>query len=164
MRVRNSPLRPLRRDFPTLLFKRSLIDGDTTDGIFNSDIDHSMYVLNVDLWNEDGTRELNLVRASTGSPCVSTIGAYAYMSSNNGDAGFNSYAQQYAPGYRDASLGPSQAYVQDYQMQSGYNQSTPQLHSFLPRLVLSGEKKTCEGEGDTKLLTADPYRFCLSFK
>ncbi|KAG6114151.1 hypothetical protein E4U14_001536 [Claviceps sp. LM454 group G7] len=89
-----------------------------------ADIDHSMYVLNVDLWNEDGTRELNLVRASTGSPCVSTIGAYAYMSSNNGDAGFNSYAQQFAPGYRDASLGPSQAYVQDYQMQSGYNQNS----------------------------------------
>ncbi|RDW68538.1 hypothetical protein BP5796_09195 [Coleophoma crateriformis] len=33
-------------------------------------IDHSMYVLNVDLWDEHGQRELNLVRHSSTSPSI----------------------------------------------------------------------------------------------
>ena len=37
----------------------------------NSEIDHGMYVLNVDLWNAEGNREVNLVRHSATSPAIS---------------------------------------------------------------------------------------------
>lgn len=37
-----------------------------------SEIEHSMYIVNVDLWNEDGTQEVNLVRHSGSTPSISS--------------------------------------------------------------------------------------------
>lgn len=38
----------------------------------NSEIEHTMYVLNVDLWNETATSEVNLVRHSGATPSISS--------------------------------------------------------------------------------------------
>jgi hypothetical protein len=46
----------------------------------SSSIDHAMFVLNVDLWNEDGTREVNLVRHSSGTPSISSTTPASYAS------------------------------------------------------------------------------------
>lgn len=37
-----------------------------------SEIEHTMYVLNVDLWSEDATKEVNLVRHTTATPSISS--------------------------------------------------------------------------------------------
>lgn len=82
-------------------------------------------MLNVDLWNEDGTREFNLVRSSTGSPSISSTTPFSYSALNGGgDAAAQSqYNTQMIPAGRDQSAyGQSGGvgYVQDYQMQQGY--------------------------------------------
>lgn len=45
---------------------------------FFSEIDTSFYVLTVDLWNSEGTREVNLVRHSATSPSISTATSSSY--------------------------------------------------------------------------------------
>lgn len=46
-------------------------DIKTNQEVDISDIDGSFFVLQVDIWADDGTREVNLVRASSSSPAVS---------------------------------------------------------------------------------------------
>ncbi|KID62818.1 VelB, partial [Metarhizium hybridum] len=89
------------------------------------DIDHSMFVLNVDLWNEDGTKEVNLVRSSTGSPSISSTTPYSYTTLNGGDVGMAPYTQHVLPSNRDQSYNtpPTVGYGQDYQIQGGYGQA-----------------------------------------
>ncbi|KAG5922092.1 Velvet complex subunit 2 [Claviceps africana] len=93
----------------------------------NSDIDHSMFVLNVDLWNGDGTKEVNLVRSSAGSPSISSTVPYSYTALGGAEAGMMPYAQHVLPPNRDAAFNPPQgvAYGQDYQLQSSYGQAPP---------------------------------------
>ena len=43
-----------------------------------SEIDTSFYVLTVDLWNADGSSEVNLVRHSASSPSISTATSSSY--------------------------------------------------------------------------------------
>lgn len=43
-----------------------------------SEIDTSFYVLTVDLWNADGTNEVNLVKHSANSPSISTAMSSSY--------------------------------------------------------------------------------------
>lgn len=43
-----------------------------------SEIDTSFYVLTVDLWNADGTNEVNLVKHSATSPSISTAMSSSY--------------------------------------------------------------------------------------
>ncbi|PNY27870.1 Uncharacterized protein TCAP_02200 [Tolypocladium capitatum] len=90
-------------------------------------IDHSMFVLNVDLWNEDGSREVNLVRSSAGSPSISSTTPYSYAVLNGGDGGIVSYPQHLVSSNRDPSYNQPQpvGYAQDYQMQPGYGQAPP---------------------------------------
>jgi hypothetical protein len=45
---------------------------------FPSEIDTSFYVLTVDLWNADGTNEVNLVKHSATSPSISTAMSSSY--------------------------------------------------------------------------------------
>lgn len=89
-----------------------------------SDIDHSMFVLNVDLWNEDGSKEVNLVRSSTGSPSISSTTPYSYTTLNGGDPGLVPYTQHVLPSHRDPSYSSTHSvgYSQDYQLQASYNQ------------------------------------------
>jgi Velvet factor len=44
----------------------------------NSDVDHGMFVLNVDLWSADGRHEVNLVRHSATSPSISCTTPTSY--------------------------------------------------------------------------------------
>ncbi|PTB70108.1 hypothetical protein BBK36DRAFT_1166304 [Trichoderma citrinoviride] len=92
-----------------------------------NDIDHSMFVLNVDLWNEDGTREVNLVRSSTSSsPSVSSTVTYPYASITVGESSHAPYGQSVPPTSRDAPYGVSQNanYAPEYQTQPSYSQSS----------------------------------------
>jgi len=43
-----------------------------------SDVDHAMFVLNVDLWSADGQKEVNLVRHSATSPSISCTTPVSY--------------------------------------------------------------------------------------
>lgn len=76
-----------------------------------------MYVLNVDLWSEDATKEVNLVRHTTATPSISsttpasfatlehTTPAYAHiLPSSRQD-----YGGQVAPSYHTPAVNP---YVQ----------------------------------------------------
>lgn len=84
-----------------------------------------MFVLNVDLWNEDGTREVNLVRSSTGSPSISSTTPYSYATLNSGgDNSIVPYSQHALAPNRDPAYNQQQAvgYVAEYSMQSGYGQ------------------------------------------
>lgn len=77
-----------------------------------SEIDTSFYVLTVDLWNAEGTSEVNLVRHSATSPSISTATSSAYPPPAN-IMPFPQYAQ--AHGY------PQTAYPPYYGGQPGYN-------------------------------------------
>ncbi|PTB36668.1 hypothetical protein M441DRAFT_150083 [Trichoderma asperellum CBS 433.97] len=90
--------------------------------IDSNDIDFSMFVLNVDLWNEDGTREVNLVRSSTSSPSISSTAPYQYM----GESPQSAYGQSSLPPSRDAAYPPPQngGYSSDYQPQPNYTQAS----------------------------------------
>ncbi|PHH63679.1 hypothetical protein CDD81_5551 [Ophiocordyceps australis] len=106
-----------------------LIITDATTGheIDCNAIDHSMFVLNVDLWNEDGTREVNLVRSSTGSPSISSTTPYSYTTLNGGDPSMIPYHPHVLASHRDPAYNasPHVGYISDYQMQQGFNQPHP---------------------------------------
>jgi hypothetical protein len=52
----------------------------------SSEIEHGMYVLNVDLWSADGKQEVNLVRHSQTSPSISSTVPVSYAQVENGQA------------------------------------------------------------------------------
>jgi len=95
------------------------------------DIDHSMFVLNVDLWNEQGGQEVNLCRqpASTGGPSLSATPAYGYGAINGGESASSPYSSQVLASGREPHYGqpPAVGYGQDYQIQNGYSH-TPSYH------------------------------------
>jgi hypothetical protein len=53
-------------------------DATTDKEIDINEIDTSFYVLTVDLWNAEGTSEVNLVRHSANSPSISTATSSSY--------------------------------------------------------------------------------------
>lgn len=53
-------------------------DAQTDKEIDINEIDTSFYVLTVDLWNADGTNEVNLVKHSATSPSISTAMSSSY--------------------------------------------------------------------------------------
>jgi hypothetical protein len=80
-----------------------------------------MFVLTVDLWNEAGSQEVNLVRSSAGTPSISSMTTYSYSALNNAsfngsnDSNTTQYHQPNPPSrhpeYAQSSGVP---YVQDY--------------------------------------------------
>lgn len=54
-----------------------------------------MYVLSVDLWNAEGTKEFNLVKHSTNSPSISSTTSTGYRELES--AGSAQYSQQQYP-------------------------------------------------------------------
>ncbi|KAF5009043.1 hypothetical protein FDECE_4730 [Fusarium decemcellulare] len=114
-----------------------IIDSATGEEVDYSEIDHTMFVLSVDLWNEDGTQEVNLVRSSTGTGSVSSSSTYTYSSLVNPEPSTPSYQQQALPPSRESGYGQSQGgmgYAQDYPPQQGYGQapSYPSSSSYGP--------------------------------
>ncbi|EEH16488.2 hypothetical protein PABG_06575 [Paracoccidioides brasiliensis Pb03] len=85
-------------------------DAATQKEIDINEMDTSFYVLTVDLWNAEGTNEVNLVRHSATSPSISTATSSAYPPPAN-IMPYPPYAQ--AHGYP--------AYPPYYAAQQGYN-------------------------------------------
>ncbi|KAF5020709.1 hypothetical protein F66182_7271 [Fusarium sp. NRRL 66182] len=100
-----------------------------------SDIDHTMFVLSVDLWSGDGSHEVNLVRSSTATGSMASSSSYSY---SGPEPGTPSYQQQALPPSRDSGYGQAQGmgYGQDYPppAQQGYGQapSYPSSSSYGP--------------------------------
>ncbi|KAJ3947762.1 uncharacterized protein N0V96_001996 [Colletotrichum fioriniae] len=55
----------------------SLSERECAD-LVTSDIDSAHYIIQVDLWSEDGTQEVNLVRHSSNTASISTTQPYSY--------------------------------------------------------------------------------------
>ncbi|KAH8762807.1 velvet factor-domain-containing protein [Hyaloscypha finlandica] len=55
-----------------------ITDVSTGKEVDCNDVDHGMFVLNVDLWSSDGQREVNLVRHSATSPSISCTTPVSY--------------------------------------------------------------------------------------
>jgi hypothetical protein len=92
-----------------------------------SSIDHGMFVLNVDLWNEDGSREVNLVRHSSGTPSISSTTPASYGSLTSSTPAYANIL----PSHRDSPYpgsdmgGYAQPGMPPYNMAPGYGQPTP---------------------------------------
>ncbi|EOO00539.1 putative developmental regulator protein [Phaeoacremonium minimum UCRPA7] len=88
-----------------------------------NEIEHTMYVLNVDLWSEDAQKEVNLVRHTTATPSISSTTPESFAAVEA-----RPQFQPLLPGTRDPNypqLGYSQA--PNPYMQAGYGQA-----SYLP--------------------------------
>lgn len=92
----------------TRLVERATADGSNV----HSEIDTSFYVLTVDLWSGDGTREVNLVRHSATSPSISAATSSSYPPPSS------------APSFHTAY---PNAQPQQVQLAPGYPQPLPQL-------------------------------------
>lgn len=71
---------------------------------FSSDIDHAMFVLNVDLWSDDGQREVNLVRHTNSAPSISSTTPCSYT--GIADSAFHPILPSSTP-HRDAQYPPA---------------------------------------------------------
>ncbi|KAL2257908.1 hypothetical protein VTK26DRAFT_8986 [Humicola hyalothermophila] len=101
-------------------------DAKTGKEIDCNEIEHTMYVLNVDLWSEDALKEVNLVRHTTATPSISSTSpasyaqieqatpAYSHILPSSRDVGYGSQQMGYPP--------PGQA-VSPYGMQQPYTQA-----------------------------------------
>lgn len=111
-----------------------------------ADIDGSFFVLQVDLWAEDASREVNIVRASTSSPAVSistaTTTSFPPTPERSmldagqplmyyGAPGQQAYAAVAAPGYGNAHRGsiPGGQYSPGLYYPQGYGQPVPMMPS-----------------------------------
>ncbi|KAI9931442.1 hypothetical protein MW887_010017 [Aspergillus wentii] len=108
-------------------------DAQTEKEIDINEIDTSFYVLTVDLWNADGTSEVNLVKHSASSPSISTAMSssyppppqnlsptYPYAQSAYGQVGYQ--MNSYYPG------NPQLAYQNPY----GANPQAPYYPQYYP--------------------------------
>ncbi|KAI0136576.1 velvet factor-domain-containing protein [Xylariales sp. AK1849] len=68
-------------------------------------IEHQMYVLSVDLWNAEGTKEYNLVKHSTNSPSISSTTNASFRDLADG-SGNSQYGQQQYPVMPPHERGP----------------------------------------------------------
>lgn len=96
-----------------------------------SDVDHTMFVLNVDLWDVKGENEVNLVRSSQGSSSISVTTSLSYSTPSSGESSAASYTHPGLPPGRDQPYTPTQAmgYGSEYQgPQPGYALGEPFMH------------------------------------
>ncbi|KAM3547162.1 hypothetical protein MY1884_009695 [Beauveria asiatica] len=138
---------------PPPCVRLSMIDMTTGKEINYNEIDHATFVLNVDLWNAEGTREVNLVRSSAAalSSTASSITSQGFDCHNNAEA---SYGMHVLPSGRDASysrqLAPQnqpepaaqESYnggIQTYRSGGSYTpppQHNPQYHGYGPEQAI----------------------------
>jgi hypothetical protein len=77
-----------------------------------SDLEHSMFILHVDLWDETMTQEVNLVRSASATPSISSTSPASYTqleSSQAPNSGFQHIMPQRDAGYPGASYTQSHA-------------------------------------------------------
>ncbi|KAK9770637.1 putative Velvet factor-domain-containing protein [Seiridium cardinale] len=63
-----------------------VLDTQTNQEVDVNQIEHQMYVLSVDLWNAEGTKEFNLVKHSTNSPSISSTTSTSFRELENSGA------------------------------------------------------------------------------
>ena len=108
----------------------------------DSEIDTSFYVVMVDLWNAEGTHEVNLVKHSANSPSISTAMSSSYppppqnFSPTYPPYAQNSYGQPvgYPPMSSYYGGNPPMAYPNPYSAnpQSSYYQPQPYYGGHMP--------------------------------
>lgn len=67
-----------------------ITDVSTGKEVDCNDVDHGMFVLNVDLWSSDGQREVNLVRHSATSPSISCTTPVSYANLESSSVAYSS--------------------------------------------------------------------------
>jgi hypothetical protein len=97
--------------------------GANIDEPSKSDIEHAMFVLNVDLWSEDALKEVNLVRHTTATPSISSTSpasyaqieqatpAYSHILPSNRDMGYSQQMAYPPPGQVVNPYGMQQSYA-----------------------------------------------------
>jgi len=83
-----------------------VIDKKTGKEVNCNEIEHTMYVLNVDLWSEDALREVNLVRHTTATPSISSTTPASYASIEQSTPAFSNVL----PSSRDTGYGQPMGY------------------------------------------------------
>ncbi|KAL2271208.1 hypothetical protein VTJ83DRAFT_579 [Remersonia thermophila] len=129
-------------------------DAKTGKEIDCNEIEHTMYVLNVDLWSEDALKEVNLVRHTTATPSISSTSpasyaqieqatpAYSHILPSNRDMGYSPQMSYPPPGQPVSPYGMQQPYGQGFVSPNGTgyqppNQYYPQADMGLTQLVTS---------------------------
>ncbi|KAM0339477.1 hypothetical protein ACHAPU_010924 [Fusarium lateritium] len=112
-----------------------IFDTNTGKEVDYINLDYSMFVLSVDLWDRHGSKEVNLVRSSTGTGAMASSNNYSYSTV---EPGTPSYQQQPPPPSRESGYGQTQGigYGQDYpppaQQSYGQAPSYPSSSSYGP--------------------------------
>ncbi|KAK3394089.1 velvet factor-domain-containing protein [Podospora didyma] len=91
-----------------------ITDSKTGKEIDCNQIEHTMYVLNVDLWSEDALKEVNLVRHTTATPSISSTTPASYASLDQSTPAFSNIL----PSSRDVG----------YPQQMGYPSQGPPVN------------------------------------
>ncbi|KAK3383011.1 velvet factor-domain-containing protein [Lasiosphaeria ovina] len=92
-------------------------DSKTGKEIDCNEIEHTMYVLNVDLWSDDALKEVNLVRHTTATPSISSTTPASYAA-----------IEQSTPAY--SHILPSSTRDVGYPQQMSYQNPGPQVNPY----------------------------------
>ncbi|KAL9946747.1 hypothetical protein ACHAO3_003515 [Verticillium nonalfalfae] len=119
-----------------------IIDPDTGKEMDCNEIDHSMYVLNVDLWSEDGQREVNLVRHTNSAPSISSTTPCSYTNLTENATAFQHILPSSTPhreppqfhspnnmGYAPPNASPYAGAYAQYPLSNGYGPAPPYGYS-----------------------------------
>lgn len=91
---------------------------DSADPASHSEIEHTMYVLNVDLWSEDALKEVNLVRHTTATPSISSTTPASYAAIEQSTPAYsNILPSNREVGYPTQMYQPPNPSVNPYAMQ-----------------------------------------------
>ncbi|KAL2172106.1 hypothetical protein VTG60DRAFT_476 [Thermothelomyces hinnuleus] len=124
-------------------------DARTGKEIDCNEIEHTMYVLNVDLWSEDALKEVNLVRHTTATPSISSTSPASYAQIEQASPAYShmvppgrdmAYSQQMAyhppPGQPVSPYGMQQSYGQGFVSPNGAGYQPP--NQYYPQADLQG--------------------------
>ncbi|KAI9744077.1 MAG: hypothetical protein M1818_002229 [Claussenomyces sp. TS43310] len=98
-----------------------------------SDIEHGLFVLNVDLWSADGLREVNLVRHSTTPPTVSSSLPPSYAANQEMGAPIYTSPLPATASHANAAREPQYAYHYAQQPPSSAGQTTSPPYNTYPQ-------------------------------
>ncbi len=104
----------------------------------NSDIEYTMYVLNVDLWSEDALKEVNLVRHTTATPSISSTSPASYAQIEQATPAYS----HILPSSRDMGYPQQMAYPPPGQAVSPYGMQQPYSQGRLPLTSATKQERT----------------------
>lgn len=105
-----------------------VIDKKTGKEVNCNEIEHTMYVLNVDLWSEDALREVNLVRHTTATPSISSTTPASYAAIEQSTPAYSNVL----PSNRDSGYGQQMGYQPPGPSVNPYAM-TPQYPGYAPQ-------------------------------